>query len=147
MEAIEELNARLLGSYLSRFSVGDTWELRFNDLWISAQNIVSADEKFLNDFLRENYQPFQATVDQDDISKCAIVATCMQKTVIGLRLGDSCNLTIDFEDNRQLVLTTNTSIVDWQWSLSENGSIPYADYIVACFWEGEIEVNKDKIKK
>jgi hypothetical protein len=147
MEPIEVLNDRLKGNFISRFSIGDTWELYFGDCWLSAHNLISSNESLLNDWLLTDYPPFQKAIDQEYISKCVVVASLMRKEVISVALDDACNLIINFEDNGELTLPTNTDIVDWQWSLSENGSIPYVDYIVACFWEGEVEVNESKIRE
>ena len=138
MKPIDVLNDKLKGSFISRFSVGDTWELYFGDCWLSAHNLISSDESPLNEWLRTNYSPFQKAIDQENISKCVIVASLMRREVVSVTLDEACNLTINFEDNGKLILPTDTDIVDWQWSLSEEGSDPYMSYIVACFGEGEI---------
>ncbi len=145
MKPIELLNDKLKGKFISRFSVGDTWELCLGDYWLSAQNIISADEQPLNEWLLTNYPPSQKAIDQEYISKCLIVATLMRKEIVSVSLDDTYSLIINFEEDGKLILSTDTDIVDWQWSLSEDGAIPYVNYIVACFWQGEIEINETKI--
>ncbi len=144
MKPIDVLNNRLKGRGISRFSVGDTWELCFGNCWISAHNLISSDESLLNDWLLANYLPFQKAIDREAISKCLIVAALMQKEVVRVALDEACNLTISFEGNGKLILPTDTAIVDWQWSLSEEGSDPYMSYLVACFGEGEISLSEEK---
>lgn len=144
MNPLDVLNGRLKGNFISRFSVGDTWELCFGDCWISAHNLISSDESLLNDLLTVNYLPFKKAIDQENVSKCIIVAALMQKEVISVALDEACNLTIRFEDNGKLMLPTDTAIVDWQWSLSKEGSDPYVSYLVACFGEGEISLSEEK---
>lgn len=70
----------------------------------------------------------------------------MRKVVTGLKLDDAYNLTIEFEGNSKLIIPTNVKIVDWQWCLNKSGSDPYSDYLVACFWKGEIEINEGSIE-
>ncbi len=144
MKAIKLLNDKLKGTFISRFSLGDTWSLNLGDYWLSAQSLISQDETFINEWLSSNYQPFGKAIDKENVSKCAILAAYMRKEIVGLNLNDACSLIIDFGDNGKLVLPTNTETVDWQWCLSEADSDPYQDYIIACFWEGEIEINDEK---
>ncbi|TDN39438.1 hypothetical protein E4631_14655 [Hymenobacter sp. UV11] len=143
MKPIEVLNDKLKGNFISRFSIGDTWDLYFGDYWLSTHNLISSDESPLNEWLLANYPPFQKAIDQEDISKCVVVAAFMRKKVVSVALDDSCNLTINFEDNGKLILPTDTDIVDWQWSLSEGGNDPYMSYIVACFGEGQISIKEE----
>ena len=91
-----------------------------------------------------NYSPFQKAIDKKNISKSVIVTALMRKEVIGVVSDKACNLTIYFEDDGKLILPTDTDIVDWQWSLSEEGSDPYMSSIVACFGEGEISLSEEK---
>jgi len=144
MKPTDVLKSRLKGNFISRFSIGDTWELYFGDCWISAHNLISSDESQLNEWLLTNYSPFQKAIDQENISKCVIVAALMRKEVTSIALDEACNLTINFEEDEKLILPTDTDIVDWQWSLSEEGSDPYVSHIVACFTEGEISLSDEK---
>jgi hypothetical protein len=137
------LTDKLCESWLSRFSVGDTIELYFGGYWLIAHDVISEDESLLNQWLYDNYLSSQNAVDKERISKCAIIAAHMGKVVTGVQLDEAYNLTIEFEKDSKLVIPTNVDIVDWQWCLNESGNIPYSDYLVACFWKGEIEVNTE----
>lgn len=139
MNPKEILEKELLGAFISRFSVGDTWEIYFGKYWLVAQNIISEDEEILNQWILKNYEYSKDTVDKENIAKSAIVAANMRKAVIGLKLDDRYNLTIEFENGSNLLIPTHEDIVDWQWCFNKSGGDPYQDYLVACFWEGEIE--------
>jgi len=143
MEAIEILTHELCGTFISRFSVGDTWEFYFGHYWLVAHNVISENEGLLNRLLQNDYHSFQNTVDKEYISKCSIVAAHMRKLVTGIKLDEKYNLTIEFENDSKLVIPTNVDIVDWQWCLNKTGNDPYHDYHVACFWNGEIQINEE----
>ncbi len=144
MTALEILNNNLEGNFIRRFSIGDTFDLYFGDCWLITHDLISEDEVQLNRWLEENYLSYNNTVDKENISKSAILAAHLQKEVIGVQLDNLCNLSIEFENDSKLILTTNVGIVDWQWCLNETGNNPYSDYLVACFWKGEIQINNDK---
>ncbi len=143
MRALELLTSKLAGQILSQFSVGETWELYFGGYWLIAQNIISEDEGLLNQWLFKEYTPAQNAIDKEYMSKCAILASHLQKEVTGLKLDESYTLTIEFEKDRKLLIPTNATIVDWQWCLNLSGSNPYYDYLVACFQEGEIQIKDE----
>ncbi|MFD1466945.1 hypothetical protein ACFQ48_01815 [Hymenobacter caeli] len=144
MEAIEILKDKLVGQFISRFSAGDTWDLSIDGYWLMAQEIFSKDETLFNMWLQNDYHLYDSTVDKEDISKSAIVASILRREITDLKLDELCNLTLEFEGGAELVLLTSAAIVDWQWCLNKTGSIPYSDYLVACFWEGEIAVNENQ---
>lgn len=136
MKVLEILRSKLVGSFISYFSVGDTWELYFGYYRLIAQDLISEDENLLNEWLQKNYPSFQNTIDREYISKCAIVAAHMRKLITGVQLDKSYRLTIDFDDDTSLIIPTSTPIVDWQWCLNTSGMDSYSDYIIACFGEG-----------
>ena len=136
------LKSKLTGSFISRFSVGDTCGLYIGGYWLVAQEVISEDEDFLNKFFESNYSHFETTVDKNYISKCAIVAAAMRREIINVELDELYNLKIMFDNNLKILFSTNTEVVDWQWCLNTTGADPYTNYIVACFWEGEIQINE-----
>jgi hypothetical protein len=146
LKALELLTGKLRGSFISQFGVADAWRLYFGGYWLIAQDVISADEHLLNQWLHEHNPPSQNAVDKEYVSKCAIVAAHLRKEVTGLQLDDDCNLTIEFEHDGKLLIPTDVKIVDWQWCLNESGSDPYSDYLVACFWQGKIVMNEDSIE-
>jgi hypothetical protein len=144
MEAIKVLRNKLVGEFISRFSVGDTWDLSVGDYWLSAQEINSKDELPLIGWLQSNYDLYNSAVDKENISKSTIVASVLRRKITDVKLDESYALTLEFEDKAELVLSTKVEIVDWQWYLSRTGNDPYIDYLVACFWEGEIAINENQ---
>lgn len=144
MQAIELLRDKLVGQFISRFGIGDTWDLSVGDYWLVAQDIFSKDEVLLNNWLQNNYPLFKGTVHKENISKSAVIAALLRREITDIKLDKLCNLTIEFEGGPELIILTNADIVDWQWCLNRTGNDPYREYIVACFWEGEIVVNKNQ---
>ena len=143
MNALEILTNELVGKFIFRFSIGDTWDLFIGDYCFVAQEIISEDEKLLNQWYKINYASYLNCVDKTDISKSTIVAAHLRKEIIGIKLDELCNLTIEFEQDSALLVPTNVEIVDWQWCLNKTGKDPYMDFRVACFSAGEIEVNDE----
>lgn len=142
MRALEILKSKLVGSFISRFSVGDTWDLYIDGYWLVAQEVISEDEDYINKFFENDYSHFKTTVDKGYISKCAIVAAAMRREIIGVELDELYNLKIRFDNNFSLLFPTNVEIADWQWCLNDNGADPYTNYLVGCFRESEIQVNE-----
>lgn len=143
-KAIAILRKRLVGACMFRFSVGDTWDLYFNEFLLLAQKIIPEDETLVNQFLKDNTRWYKGAVDKEQIARSAFVAACMRKEIKEVELDQLCNLLLRFEDNSGLILPTNVDIVDWQWCLNETGADPYSEYLVACFWAGEVEVAEGK---
>lgn len=144
MQALEILRSKLLGNFISRFSVGNTWDLCIGDYWLIAQDITSNDEALPTGVFKKNYLHFDSTVDKEYISKCAIVAAAMRRGVVNVELDELCNLTVEFDNDFKLLIPTNVETVDWQWCLSKTIADPYRDCLVACFWEGEIHINEKR---
>lgn len=142
--AIDLLRKKLVGEFISRFSVGDTWDLYFNDFWLLAQEVIPEDETLMSQFLEDNTRWYKGAVDKEQIARSAFVAACMRKEIKEVELDQLCNLLLRFEDDSVLMLPTNVDIVDWQWCLNKTGADPYSEYLVACFWAGEIEVAEDE---
>ena len=143
MTALEILTKRLIGTFISRFSIGDTWDLIFGDYYIVSQNVILEDEDRLTQLLKDKFSWFKNSGDQENIGKCTIVTAYMRKEVTGVKLNESCDLIIEFEGDMKLIIPTTMSIVDWQWCLNKTGKTPYEDYIVACFEKGEILHKED----
>ena len=131
----------MIGQFISRFSVGDTWDLAIGEYWLVAQEITSKDEVVLNEWLQINYSLFSSSVDKEHISKSAIVASLLRREIVDVELSDAYALTIEFIEGASLSLSVETDIVDWQWCLNKTGNDPYQDYLVACFGEGEIAIS------
>jgi hypothetical protein len=144
MQAIDILRDKLIGQFISRFSIGDTWDLAIGEYWLIAQEVVSKNEAPLNEWLQNNYSLFNSTVDKEQISKSAVIASLLRREITDIKLDDVYNLVIEFEEGAELIVLTNTNIVDWQWFLNRSGNDPYKEYLVAYFGEGEIAVSDNQ---
>jgi hypothetical protein len=142
MQAIDILNAKLRGEAILSFHAGDVWTLYIGGYYLSAQNIISPDEERLNEWFQANYASFHNAVDQGNISKSTSVAAHLRKPINRIELAETYSLTMHFEDDSTLLIPTNEDIADWQWCLNLTGADPYQEYLVACFWEGEISITE-----
>jgi hypothetical protein len=140
MKALNILQEKLVENFYSRFSIGDTFDLFFDDFWLIAHNVVSADEEDLNRFLLNEYKPAIDAIDKEDVSKSTIICSTLRKKIIEVNLADDSTLQLTFENGVILLFPTNTDIVDWQWAINEKGNDPYLDFIVACFNSGEVQI-------
>tara|TARA_Y100000782_G_C10155148_1_gene253272 strand:- start:55 stop:486 length:432 start_codon:yes stop_codon:yes gene_type:complete len=139
---LEILNAKLLGQFISRFSLGDTWDLLIGEYWISAHSIEFEEEDKIIGFFEENYDSYNYSVDKEVVSKSTIMAANLRKNITQIELDKMKNLTLDFENGSTMKILTNTNIVDWQWSINKSGKDPYMDNKIACFWGGEIKIKE-----
>lgn len=137
------LDKKLLGKFISRFSLGDTWEMFIGEYCLSAHTIEFTDERRLELLIKEHYDEFAYSIDKENIAKSMIMAANLRKTITRIDLDEMKNLTFDFEQGTPLRILTNTEIVDWQWCINKSGKDPYMDNEVSCFWAGAIEVNNN----
>ncbi|WOI23595.1 hypothetical protein [Nonlabens ulvanivorans] len=144
MTPIEILKNNLLGESITFFSVSDSWTLYIGEFYLVAQNIISDDEKVIEKAINDSFELAKHTVDKEYISKSAIVSSNMRKEIIDIELDIKYNLTLKFELGSNLLIPTNEDIVDWQWCINKSGADPYSEKsLLTCFWEGEIEMNKE----
>lgn len=136
------LNEQLLGEFISRFSIGDTWDMYIGDFYLIAHTIEFEEENLITLFLKEKYREFKFTVDKEDISKSTIMAANLRKPITKISLDKFKNLQIDFENGSTMKILTSTDIVDWQWCVNRTGKDPYNDYDIACFWAGETKIKE-----
>lgn len=134
------LNQKLVGEFISRFSIGDTWDIFIGNYSLSAHTIEFQEEKLIYDFLKNNYSEINYSIDNENIPKCTLLTSNLRKSITQINLDEMKNLTIEFEKGSSMKILTNTEIVDWQWCLNQSGKNPYEDYEVACFYAGEIKL-------
>lgn len=139
---LETLKSILLGQFISRFSLGDTWDILIGEYCLSAHTIQFEEEVKITKFLNENYGKFKQCVDKEDISKSTIMAANLRKIITQIELDEMKNLKIDFENGSTMQILTNTANVDWQWYINKSGKDPYIDHKVACYWAGEIKTKE-----
>lgn len=143
-DELEILNQILVGEFIYRFSLGDTWELLIGEYHLSAQSIKLEDEETILQLLSDTYPYLTYSVDKDEIPKATIVAANLRKQISSLSLDEEKNLTIYFEKGYALTICTNVKYVDWQWSINRSGDVPYVDLEVACLIPGELELKKQR---
>ena len=136
----EVLNRTLVGEFISRFSVGDTWWMCIGKYYLEAHQITFEGEDSISKLLEEISI---LSVDRENVSKSTIMAANLRKPITHVRIDRSKNLTIEFEKGITMTVLTNTNYVDWQWCVNKSGKDPYQDYEIACFWEGKCEINVD----
>jgi len=140
--AKEILKNALIGNSYSYFDYGNWLGLRLIDYWLVAQDINSPEEISLNELLEKADPPILDGVDPQNIAKSALLHRNSQKEITNFTLHPDGSLSLFFDHNREIILITSTTIVDWHWCLNKSGEAPYHDYIVACFQIGTIDVNE-----
>ena len=141
MSPIEILQNALVGQFISYYSIGDNWTLNIGNYYLLAQNIISKDEKNVQEAIENSLRNTKYTVDKAEISKSAIIAANMRKTITNIHLDKDYNLSLEISSGSDLFIPTNESIVDWQWALNKSGGDPYCEKnIIACFFTGEITI-------
>lgn len=140
MKEIEILKEKLVDNFYSRISVGDTFDLFFDDFWLISHNIATEDEKGLNDLLFSNYNPASEAVDKEDIAKSTVLATTLRKKITEVNLLADATLECIFENDVKLLFTTDTEVVDWHWALNKESKDPYSSCIIGCFNPGEVHI-------
>jgi hypothetical protein len=141
--AVRILNESLVGNGYTHISVGDWWCFAFQrDLWIVAQDVVFPEEPELSQLLANARPPVLDSVDPENVTKGVLVLRNMRWQVTDVSLASDATLCLSFGD-RQMCFTTDADVVDWQWCLNRSGADPYHDFVVACFWAGEVEVLGD----
>lgn len=140
MSEIKILKEMLINNYYSRISIGDTYNLFFDDFWLIAINVATDDEKDLNDFLLSNYSRASEAIDAEDVAKCTVLAATLRKKITNVNLLADATLECIFENGVKLQFTTDTEIVDWHWALNNEAKDPYAGCIIGCFNPGEVHI-------
>ena len=134
------LNQKLLGEFISRFSIGDTWNIFIGNYILSAHTIEFQEEKLIYDFLKNNYSEFNYSIDNENVPKSTLLTSNLRKLIIQIKLDEMKNLTLEFEKGSTMKILTNTKVVDWQWCLNQSRKNPYQDFDIACFYAGEIKL-------
>jgi hypothetical protein len=139
MSQLESIRGAMVGSFYSRFSVGDSFEFYFSDFVLSSQDVLSAEEEIVNSTFVDSYPPKQHTIDPDRIAKSTVLATCLRIQVVSVDLLKDSSLEVTFRNGIVIRLPTDTPIVDWHWATTESGGDPYSGCHVACFAPGDVQ--------
>ncbi|GAK89586.1 hypothetical protein JCM19297_1414 [Nonlabens ulvanivorans] len=140
MTSIEILNKLLIGNVITGYSISDWFCIYLHDYYLVCQNFTSPDELEVNESLRKSYAKTELTIDKDNVAKCTILAANIRKEIIAVQVNELSEINICFKNGSDLLIKTDTTIVDWQWCINKNGNDPY-NYKneIACFWKGKIE--------
>ena len=140
--ARERLESALLGESIHRVCFGEWWALQLsNGLWVVAQNLVAPEEADIRAVLATTVATARDAVDPETIPKGVAVLRRMRRRIVALDVREDASLHIELEGMRELRITTDSPIVDWQWALNRSGADPYRDFELACFASGEIELH------
>ena len=139
LSQIESIRRALVGSFYSRFAVGDGFDLYFDGFVLSAREIISPDETSINSTFVGAYPPAQSTANSGCIAKSAVIAACLSAPVSAVELLADSSLLLTFSNNVAVRLLTDTPIVDWHWAITETGGDPYTGCFVACSAPGDIQ--------
>ena len=131
----------LRGESIVHVEVNDIWAMFFsNDLWLLAQEIRCLGERELGDILATHAPHLLSGVDPQNVPRVALLYSFTRHLVTACSVLEDGQLSIQFGVSRELILPSDTDIVDWQWCLSKSCADPYhAKSIVACIAKGAIE--------
>ncbi|MBB5358042.1 hypothetical protein HDE76_001248 [Rhodanobacter sp. ANJX3] len=141
MQAIEQLQALLLGNFYGSFSVASAFGLDFDGFELSTQDVRSPDEKLIESSFVNSYGPAANTANPELIGKSAILAACLGAAISDVQLSPDASITLRFANGVKLQFPTDTTVVDWHWAITEDGQDPYSGCIIGCFAPGKIQSN------
>lgn len=142
MDALDILRDRLVGSFITRISVGDSFDLLSSfGFWLIAQNVSSPREEQFNEYLLSNYPIVKNEVDTGNTAKSIVMTALMRQQILNVDLDSDAALSLEFSGGETLMLPTDVDIVDWQWALCKQNSNPYKEFMVGCFWKGEMQIS------
>ena len=145
MKSKKLLQKILLNNSITYYAISECWVIGFYDYYLVCQNIVFKEENIISKTLKENYKYFEHSVDKENIAKNCLLTANMRKEIKSIEIDKKKQLILKFENGSDLMIPTNTDIVDWQWSINKTGNAdPYMEKgIITCFFEKEIEINND----
>ncbi len=115
------------------------WSFGFSsEVWLIAQEIAFEDEEMINDALKTTGLKL-LNPDSEELAKSVLVARNKGFEVTNASIIKNSELLIEFETGFNMIIKTNTDIVDWHWSLSEENTDPYTKCIEACFHPSDYE--------
>lgn len=140
--AVTVLRDCLIGNAFTTVSVGDWWALSFDrGFWVVAQELAFPETPTISALLEKADPPVLDGVDPDRVAQAVVIMRNLRRPVTDVSLSSDGALNLAFGD-RQMSVTTGTDVVDWQWCLNRSGADPYSDFIVACFWPGQVQVSE-----
>ena len=129
-----KLKELLLNEFYHTYEDCGVWSFGFSsEVWLIAQEIAFEDEEKINDALKTTGLQ-QLNPDSEELAKSVLVARNKGCEVTNVSIIKNSELLIEFETGFNLVIKTDTDIVDWHWSVSKENTTPYnTKSIEACF--------------
>ncbi|MCG3269234.1 hypothetical protein [Yoonia sp. I 8.24] len=140
-EANRRLEQLIIGNWVIGFTTGDTWTLRLgrNNYYLHFNGMFSNKIKPLVKTLQSDHPDLMDHSDQDSIAWTTIWAAMIYRPIISATINAGAEIALRFEGGTDIIIATNTEIVDWQWSIGKENKIPYMTQAdIACFERGEI---------
>ena len=152
-ESQVELEALILGAEIHGFRCGDFWSARLykstlpHDLVLVFQGLNSSKVSLLTDAINLTDDSVLRKPDPEEVVWAALLAAALRRKIIGVSIAKDASLKFVFEGGIDIVFSTDTEIVDWQWSIGSVDASPYDPATgsqIACFWKGEITKFKNQ---
>lgn len=143
-EASSTVSERLVGATLAAFAAeADAYTLSFasatRSSYLTAQEIRTPRADEYTRALRAIDASLVSGVDAERVPACLVLAACLRAEVISVDVDVSGELTLAL-GRQLLVVPTDVSIVDWQWTLGDEAGSPYqTSFAVACFWKDQLQ--------
>jgi hypothetical protein len=135
-----KIKKSLINEFYHTYEDCGVWSFGFSsELWLIAQEIAFEDEEKINDALKTTGLQ-QLNPDSEELAKSVLVARNKGCEVTNVSIIKNSELLIEFETGFNMIIKTDTDIVDWHWGLSEENTSPYnTKCIEACFHPSDYE--------
>ena len=138
--ALETIKDMVLGNFYSVVEFnGCNWGFYFEtDVWFSAQVIKFPEEGMITNCLGKCNPIVLNTYDTEIQAQAVMVLKNRGVPVIEVSMIKNNELILRFENGHEMLVKTDTDIVDWHWSFSKSRKDAYhEDTIVACYYADE----------
>ncbi|HPI96912.1 MAG TPA: hypothetical protein PLX38_11895 [Gammaproteobacteria bacterium] len=138
--AEKKLKKLLINEFYHTYEDCGVWSFGFSSkVWLIAQEIAFEDEDKINDALKTTGLKL-LNPDSVELAKSVLVARNKGYEVTNVSIIKNSELLIEFETGFNMIVKTDTDIVDWHWSLSEENTSPYhTKCIEACIHPSDYE--------
>ncbi len=140
-EAEQKIKKLLLNEFYHTFENCGVWSFGFtSEVWLVAQEVSFPDAVKINEALKTTDLKLFNYPNSEELAQSVLVARNKGFEVTNVSILKNSELLIEFETGFKMIIRTDTAIVDWHWSLSNENSNPYhTKYIEACFHPSEYE--------
>lgn len=143
--ALEEAGLLLRSVLATRFihgiALGDGWTFSFDSgVKLFAQDVTCDHENAWNGALARSPFAVLDGIDPEQIAKAIQVVRLMRRVVRDVTVGLDGAAQLVFDGGEEVVLTTSTGLVDWQWALSQS-DVPYVEDAIGCYSREQVYVD------